>query len=222
MTAVVHRAEDLPPLKGDWDHEAWAPAETLLIDQFRPESSDHRPKTEVRILYDTCGLHLVFRVQDRYVRSVQTEINSAVCTDSCVEFFVCPRDACGYLNFEVNCGGVIHCSHIEDHTRTSNGFAKYRPLSTIDAARIGIHHSMPTIVDPEIAEPTTWINQLFIPFDVISEYTGDIGDVADQTWRGNFYKCGDKTSHPHWAAWAPVRELNFHDPSCFGQLHFSA
>ena len=41
-----------------------------------------------------------------------------------------------------------------------------------------------------------------------------------QAWRGNLYKCGDRTSHPHWAAWSPVDELNFHLPRCFGTLRF--
>jgi hypothetical protein len=41
-------------------------------------------------------------------------------------------------------------------------------------------------------------------------------------WRANFYKCGDDTSHPHWAAWSPVDELNFHLPRCFGRLGFAA
>ncbi|MEW6117215.1 MAG: carbohydrate-binding family 9-like protein, partial [Nitrospirota bacterium] len=39
-------------------------------------------------------------------------------------------------------------------------------------------------------------------------------------WRANFYKCGDATSHPHWASWAPVEALNFHLPHCFGTICF--
>ena len=81
---------------------------------------------------------------------------------------------------------------------------------------------MPDIVDPEIEKPTTWVNQLFVPFAVISKYAGELPPIAGEVWRGNFYKCGDKTSHPHWAAWSPVRALNFHDPECFGRLQFEA
>ena len=53
-------------------------------------------------------------------------------------------------------------------------------------------------------------------------YIGTIGDVRGQTWRGNFYKCGDHTSHPHWASWSPIGEqLDFHQPEFFGELRFA-
>ena len=222
LKTTISKALVTPPLKGDWDHSCWSQTETLRVDQFRVESSRHRPLTEVRCMYDETGLHIIFRVQDHYVRSIQTALNSSVCSDSCVEFFVQPHPNKGYLNFEINCGGTLHASYIEDHTRTATGFAKASPLTQADADRIGIAHSMPDIVDPEIEKPTTWVNQLFVPFAVISKYTGELRPIAGHVWRGNFYKCGDKTSHPHWAAWAPVRALNFHDPECFGELQFEA
>ncbi|MCD6337129.1 MAG: hypothetical protein J7M01_02720, partial [Candidatus Marinimicrobia bacterium] len=37
---------------------------------------------------------------------------------------------------------------------------------------------------------------------------------------GNLYKCGDKTSHPHWASWSPIDKLNFHQPKHFGEFVF--
>jgi hypothetical protein len=42
------------------------------------------------------------------------------------------------------------------------------------------------------------------------------------TWRANFYKCGDKTSHPHWLTWNPVDKPrpDFHLPQYFGTLVF--
>ena len=49
---------------------------------------------------------------------------------------------------------------------------------------------------------------------------GPLGAVAGQAWRGNFFKCAEDNSHPHWAAWAPVNEFNFHQPACFGTIRF--
>jgi hypothetical protein len=218
--AIVHNAETLPPLNGDWDHPCWRASETILINHFRPESGDHRPTTEARIVFSHEGLHLIFRVQDQYVRCVQTALNGPVCTDSCVEFFVQPLEQKGYLNFELNCGGTLHASYIADPTRTDSGFADCSLLSEADAARVDIFHSMPSVVEPELRDPTTWVNQIFIPFALFSNCVGELGPIRGQTWRANFYKCGDKTSHPHWAAWSPVRELNFHDPECFGEIVF--
>ena len=55
---------------------------------------------------------------------------------------------------------------------------------------------------------------------MLARYSGPLGTLAGRAWRANFYKCGDQTSHPHWAAWSPVDELNFHLPRCFGTIAF--
>ena len=36
------------------------------------------------------------------------------------------------------------------------------------------------------------------------QYFGDIQPTLSRGWRGNFYKCADESSHPHWASWAPI------------------
>ena len=81
---------------------------------------------------------------------------------------------------------------------------------------------MPDRVDPEIAEAVQWRVEYGIPFDLFEAYIGNRLDFRKTaTWRGNFYKCGDKTSHPHWASWSPIgEELNFHCPQYFGVLEF--
>jgi len=43
----------------------------------------------------------------------------------------------------------------------------------------------------------------------------------DAVRRGNFYKCAEDNSHPHWASWASMGgELNFHLPDRFGWFSF--
>ena len=208
-------------LSGDWDGPVWREANVLEVGHFRPESSDHRPRTLVKALYDAEAIHVLFRVEDRYVRCVQTEYMSAVHTDSCVEFYVRPRPDRGYLNFVVNCGGALHCSYIEDWRRTPTGFEKYTPLPEELGRRVEVYHSMPPVVDPEVAEPVVWRVEISVPFSLLSRYVGPLGpDFRKDDWRANFYKCGEDTSHPHWAAWSPVDELNFHRPECFGVVRF--
>jgi hypothetical protein len=50
---------------------------------------------------------------------------------------------------------------------------------------------------------------------LLERYTGPI---TEKSWRGNFYKCGNATSRPHWLSWAPLTDRNFHLPVCFGSL----
>lgn len=200
-----------PRLASRWGTAPWPQAETLTVGEFRPESSDHRPLTQARLLYDTSGIYGMFRVQDRYVRSVCQEFQGPVCKDSCVEFFVSPDITRGYINFEFNCGGILHCSHC-------GAAPTSRPLTPAEVCGVRIFHSLPARVEPEIAEPTEWRLAFFLPFTLMTTVFGELGEVTANPWRANFFKCASHTSHPHWASWAPVPRLCFHMPECFGQL----
>jgi hypothetical protein len=75
-------------------------------------------------------------------------------------------------------------------------------------------------IDPEMDEPMSWGLTCRIPTDIMSPYVGPLTLDAASTMRGNFYKCADQSSHPHWLSWQPLGEqLNFHQPKYFGDLH---
>jgi hypothetical protein len=209
-----------PALGCGWDDAAWQHASTLEVAHFRPEGSAHRPRTRARLLHDADGLHGVFIVEDRYVRSLHTRFQDPVYEDSCVEMFLEPRTDRGHLNFEFNCGGALLASHVTDPRRVPGGFAAYRRLTDQDGRQVQVRASLPPVVDPEIGHPVTWQLAFFVPTRLLENYVGPLGPLGGQVWRANFYKCGDRTSHPHWAAWSPVDELNFHLPRCFGTLRF--
>jgi hypothetical protein len=215
----IARSNVVPEFDGRWDGPAWGQLHALAVDHFHPRGTDHRPRTEAKLLHDGSALYVLFRVDDRYVRSVHTEFESDTYKDSCVELFVQPQGRTGYFALEVNCGGAFSLRYIEDWTRTPNRFARWRAVSESDAARVRVAHSMPSVVEPEVAEPATWWVEVSLPAAVMEPYCGPIGQLAGQRWRGNLFKCGDETSHPHWASWAPIGEhLNFHQPAYFGEL----
>lgn len=203
-----------------WDAPPWTRAETLEVQQFRPESSDHRPRTQARLLYDAKGIHGIFQVQDQYVRCLRTEYFGEVWKDSCVEFFAEPKPGSGYINFEFNCGGAFLCSHIIDPERTPSGFKDFVKVPCEQARTIQVRSSLPRQIEPEIKEPLVWTLSFLIPFALFERFIGPLGTLKGQAWRGNFFKCAEENSHPHWASWAPVDEFNFHRPNCFGTLGF--
>ena len=204
-----------------WGSSQWRDALVLAIDQFHPDSSDHRPQTRAKLAYTPDALLAIFHVRDRYVKSVCTQFQDMVCNDSCVELFVQPKHDRGYFNFELNCGGTMLLYYVEDATRVGAAFAKYTKVSPEHAAMIEVASTMPKQVAVEIESPVDWSLALRIPFAMMEPYVGAIGDVSGQIWRGNLYKCGDQTSHPHWASWAAIgEELNFHQPKRFGRLEF--
>ncbi|HEX5221855.1 MAG TPA: carbohydrate-binding family 9-like protein [Verrucomicrobiae bacterium] len=205
-------------IAGDFTDEAWSGLAAAEVNQFLPQSSNHRPRTLVRVAHDGQNLVGRFEVEDRFVRSVRTEYGSEVWKDSCVEFFVEPKPGRGYFNFEFNCGGAFLVNHIIDPTRTPNGFKDFTRLPASVAKQVKVRTSLPQIVQPEITEPITWTLEFRIPFSVFDDYVGPLGKVAGETWHGNFFKCAEENSHPHWAAWSPVSEFNFHVPQCFGTL----
>ena len=100
---------------------------------------------------------------------------------------------------------------------TNSGLNAGAALSP-DGRRVAVRSTLPPVVDPEIE--ADWQLAFFIPTALLEAYVGPIGPLAGQEWRANLYKCGDRTSHPHWASWSPVDALNFHLPHCFGTLRF--
>jgi len=242
---VVNRAAERPVLDGNWDAPAWRGANLVHVDRFMsaPKVSDHRPDTQAKLLYTDEGLFVFFKVRDRYVVCRHTEFQSPVYKDSCAEFFVQPKAGRGYFNFEMNCGGALLVTYIEDATRTPTGFVKYVKLPPEFNALVPRYHSFaPATLDPrpstsaprpstrdplpmslEAPGPLEWRLEYFIPFSFFERYVGPLGPVAGQTWRANFFKCADGSSHPHWATWAPLDPDfagGFHRPDKFGVLRF--
>jgi hypothetical protein len=218
---LIRRALVAPEHRGERQGAAWRAADTMPVAAFHPQSTSHRPPVEAALLYDPLHLHALFLVRDRYVRSVHTAYDSDTYKDSCVELFLQPTAQPGYFAFEVNCGGAFSLRYIEDPTRTANRFAEWTGVDPALAAGIRVSHSMPDVVDPEQPGPVDWWVEVSWPFAVMEAYCGAVRPVGGREWRGNAFKCADKTSHPHWASWAPIGEaLNFHQPSWFGTLRF--
>lgn len=215
----VPRLADPPtsPLDARWDA-----VPRLAVDRFHAHSSDHHPVVHAQLGHSGERLHLRFTVHDRHVRSCVVQANGPVCTDSCVEFFVEPLPGLGYFNIEVNAGGTLHVSHITDPTPLpEGGFAGCAMLEAAELATIAVATTLPAVVEPELAGPLDWAMCADIPIALFTRRLGRAPPVPG-TWRGNFYKCADHTSHPHWASWAPIGErLAFHVPACFGDLQLA-
>ena len=209
-----------PPLGAGFFDPAWVGVTPLRIDRFHARSSAHRPRVAVKLAASTTHLHVCWHVEDAQVRSKIAEPNGPVCLDSCVELFISPPHAIGYFNLEINAGGTIHCSYIEDCAIVNDHFAQMRFVATSDLERIAVRSTLPSIIDPEIPGPLTWELAVAIPLMLFSDYVGH-HVTPSGTWRANLYKCADHTSTPHWASWSPIGErLAFHQPQHFGYLHF--
>ncbi len=201
-----------------WNEPPWKDVPSLVIGNFMGPRPEHFPRAEVKVIYDTRALGVMFRVEDRYVRSVARNDQDAVYKDSCVEFFFTPGFdlSLGYFNLEMNCSGTM-LFHFQPRPREDRIV-----IPASECTRVERVHSFPRIVLPEIQEPVTWTLAYEIPYDLLEIYCPVVKPGPEAVWRANFYKCGDHTSHPHWLTWAPVDrpKPDFHCPEFFGTLAF--
>lgn len=202
----------------DWNKAPWESIIPLSLDNYMGDQPEHFPEVEAKVAYDNAAIYVIFRAQDQYVRAKHIKHQEGVYEDSCVEFFFSPANDSqnGYFNLEMNCGGTMLFHH-----QAANRENKIL-ISKEDIAKIEVAHSLPKKVDPEIQEPTTWTVEYRIPFEILSAYHTMDPPTSGAVWRSNFYKCADKTSHPHWLTWSPIDypRPNFHLPAFFGTLKF--
>ncbi len=217
MKYVINHVDCVPELIGNWEQECWKKADTLEITHFHDKSSKHHPKTQAKLLYDDVGIHGIFRVEDKYIICKNNGFMGAVHKDSCAEFFVMPKNSKGYFNFEFNCGGNLHCNFIVKE----NGKKEYSYFTKKNVEEVKIYHSLPKTIDTEIKENTTWFLQFFIPFSLIAKFTRNFTIKKHDKWKGNFYKCADESSHPHWGYFFPISKRNFHLPEEFQTIEFN-
>ena len=202
-----------------WDTLPWQDFPSNLMQNYMGHKPVHFPRAEVKVAYDSMSIYLLFRVEDRYVRSVAVSHQEDVYKDSCVEFFFTPGPdvSKGYFNIEMNCGGTM-LFHFQKAP------AKERiilPLS--DCNKIAVIPSLPKRIEPERGNPVVWTVAYRVPIVVLEKYCEVAKPAPPSFWRVNFYKCADNSSHPHWLTWSPVDlpNPNFHHPSSFGFLYFN-
>jgi hypothetical protein len=218
LTYAVRRVHEAIAIDGKWDKPVWKKVKPIKIENRMGDEPRFRPTTEAKMLYDTANVYVIFRVHDKFVKSTVTARNGNVSGDSCVEFFFSPDSAepGHYFNLEVNAGGTPLMFFI---TQPRTAFVEL-PDAALD--QIEIAHSLPSVVDPEIAGDTTWTIEYRIPLRMLKQFVNVTAPKAGVTWRANFYKTGSETSNPHYYTWSPVSnpKPDFHLPAYFGTLTF--
>ena len=180
----------------------WAKAECQSIEECR-WSPNAAPEATVQGIY-LKGEALVFRIVShaKPARKVNTQPDSSVWEDSCLECFL-SFDGKNYMNIECNANGTFLCCFGPD--RNERKFVR----------SLGI--AMPEATAKE--EESCWEIMASIPLDCIESLWGCRPDSGD-FFSANFYSCGDKTPLPHYAAWNEVEteSPDFHRPEYFGKI----
>ncbi len=171
------------------------------------EQYNYLPAVSFAIAYNNEMLFLKYEVTERYVRAVNTAINSSVWEDSCVEFFISFDDK-AYYNFEFNCIGTALVGY--GQTKNSRELLPEILVSQVNCQAVinnqqGNYH---------------WELTIAIPLKTFCFNT--FNTLTGKKCRANFYKCGDKLPAPHFITWSPIlsEKPNFHLPEFFGHVVF--
>lgn len=217
-TYKVHRLTKHPTLDADWDKAEWQNIPAIQLTHVMGTHQAFMPRVDVKLAHDNETVYLIFRVDDRYVRCVSNTINHRMWEDSCVEFFFAPdlQFPERYFNLETNCGGTVLFHYNLEQKREKFIYAPEKVM------QIDVAHSLPELVLDEITNPITWTLAYRLPIALVKEFAEVKTPLSGTSWRANFYKCGDKTSNPHFITWAEVKHPvpNFHLPQFFGELCF--
>ena len=173
-----------------------------------PEAFPYAPLCGGRVARTRDALVVDFRVSGLDLRARNTADNGRQWEDSCVEVFIQDPDGAPYYNFEINAlGKVLACKGPERHNRTPRPaeemeqILRFTQMEGGPLEQEGIH---------------TWRVGVVIPFRLL----GINPERLPRSIKANFYKCGDKTAHPHFLSWSPVEtpKPDFHRPEFFGEL----
>ncbi len=177
-----------------------------------PEFPYH-PEVSVQIAYNENELFLQYEVKEQTVKAEITESNGQVWTDSCVEFFLSPDGNDEYYNLEMNCIGTILLGF-----RIKGELAVHATNDQISAIRRV--SSLGNGPFPERKEKSTWKITAAIRWKTFFRY--ELNPTSGKKMRGNFYKCGDGLSVPHFVSWTKIKteKPSFHEPEFFGGLEF--
>ena len=175
----------------------WNEIEPLFMDCNPWPEYDTSIHTSVKLIKMDDGLALRFETDERPLRAALTQTHDHVCEDSCLEFFFRSENSLKYINLEINPLGTIYADYNWTEIPVDGKLLKLTSYITSER----------------------WILQYVLPDAVYETYFGPMGDWI----YANFYKCGDKTVHPHYACWNPVsgEKPNFHQPESFGKLIIS-
>ena len=171
-----------------------------------PETFPYTPFCGGRGARTKDALVVDFRVSGMDLRAQNTEDNGRQWEDSCVEVFIQDPEKADYYNFEIN-ALVLACYGPVREGRTR------RPQEQMEQIlRFGHLEGGP--LDKDGIQ--TWRVGVVIPFELIGIHP----DNLPHSIRANFYKCGDKTAHPHYVSWSPIDtpKPDFHRPDFFGEL----
>ena len=186
-------------------------AKSFIGEVCWPDQFPYHPDASFAVARSNTHIAVLYHVRCLDLRAMAMEDNGPVWEDSCCEFFVSDPSDGTYYNFELNCTGTLLGS--KRKSREEFTLFPQEKLSSV------IRHSTLARKPRDLSGKIFgWSAGMVIPM----EMAGIDPKSLPSSVKANFYKCADKTAHPHFLAWNKVEtpSPDFHRPDFFGELIF--
>lgn len=198
------RSYTVTPLRTE--EPVWTDIPALQVDhvQWLP---DVGVRMEQKMCYDAGNLYIRQQAWEENLRAVRTGQLQQVCEDSCMEFFFAVGQDERYFNLEINPNGCMRL-----------GFGSADGLRTLLVPR-----NMEQLFDLQTQRTQDgWMLSYRIPLPFLHLFYPELRYECGTLLRGNCYKCGDLTDHPHYLSWSAINSEtpNFHRSDDFGLFFF--
>ena len=172
-----------------------------LINNYK-WTEGHTPKAFAQLIYvNGEGFALHIEAEEQNPTAVYSNYNDPVYKDSCLEFFVNFNNGDKYMNFEMNSNGAFLAA-----------------IRTDRKNKTPIHELVELPAVKAVKTESSWGLDVFFSNEFIGMLFGKDNFKSGDSFKGNFYKCGDETPIPHFGMWSPVDNAtpDFHRPEFFG------
>jgi|GEM_PF-86056 len=215
---VINRPDSPIRVDGRLDEAAWRNAETFGDFSFPWWTSGKQEQTAARMLWDDEFLYVAFQCDDAHVFAEQTEHDSRVYLDDCVELFTAPdsRRPNDYFNIEMNVKGAILDRHHPDGPGAPE-------VPNWNSQGIQIATTVNGTLNDDSDTDRGWILEAAIPFANFEHVTGRAHPQDGDVWHLNLNRLGGQTNPQH-SQWSPgeTEKPAFHRPEFFGRVAFSS
>ncbi len=185
----------------------WEKAEKITLEYTWDEYMPIPYVTQAAMVHSDAGITVRMTTTEWPLRVTEMENEKRICADSCMEFFFTPNESeQKYMNVEINPAGAC-LFHVGEKKATPS------VRGVVPTEGSGMH------IRTQISPMEGWTVMFFIPYTLIDAFY----DKREKVFKANFYKCGDLTVKPHYAAWNPVLtdQPSYHQPQFFGRVVLS-
>ena len=215
---TVHRADSDIRVDGRLNEAAWRNAATFENFKFPWWVKGKREQTIARMLWDDRFLYIAYECEDAHVSAEQTEHDSPVYQDDCVELFTAPnaKRPQDYFNIEMNVNGALLDEHHPDGPGEVKG-------PNWQSQGIQVATTVDGTLNDDSDTDHGWILEVAIPFANFEPATGKLQPSDGDVWHLNLNRLGGKIN-PQFSQWSSgtTARPEFHTPDTFGRVTFSS